>query len=379
MTKILLDPGHSDLRDNRIAGYSEAKTVLAIAKKLKAYAETRHALTVDLTRADGRGLASDYAADLKARGRSAKGYALFLSLHTDAGGNPNTQGATLYGNIRPEKADPAFFARISSAVSRATGVPANAVRYREDSDPARYRVHPVPKAGCDNYYAVLRHAEADCSCLLELGFHTNKKERALLSDPNIQEAIAMQLAEAIAERYATGKKQDTNPAAFLERILPDVLQSAKQNRLLPSIILAQAMLESGHGTSELAKKGHNLFGIKASPPWTGAKLLYKGEHYRAYADPSASIRDHGAFFTSTPAREKRYAGVIGETDGQKAVRALGSSGYAQDAHYGEKLRGVIERYGLFAYDTIVQQTESCPCEWSISLLKRTGKHREVRK
>jgi N-acetylmuramoyl-L-alanine amidase len=40
MKKIRIDPGHHDQRDNRVQGYSEAATMLAIGKKLKSYADT---------------------------------------------------------------------------------------------------------------------------------------------------------------------------------------------------------------------------------------------------------------------------------------------------------------------------------------------------
>ncbi len=378
MLKIILDPGHDDTRDNRIGTYSEAQTMLSIAKKMKALAESVDGIRVELTRTSGRPLDQNYAEDLRQRGRKSRGSALFLSLHSDAHPNPATRGNTLYGNIRPDKADPAFFKELSDAVARATGFPGKGQRYREDSDPARYIVHPKPVAGKENYYAVLRHAEADRSCLLELGFHTHEKERNRLADPRVQEQIARHLMDVIARRYGSGKKA-VDPSAFLDQILPEVLISARKNNLLPSIILAQGMLESGHGTSELARQGKNLFGIKASPPWNGDTLLYKGEKYRKYADFSASIRDHGAFFTSTPHRRDRYAKLIGEKDAEKAVLALGASGYAGDPEYGRKIARVIRDYGLTRYDEILQQENNCPCDWSISLLKRIGNHREVKK
>lgn len=376
MIKILLDPGHHDRRDNRYRGYSEAATMLSIAKRIQTHAQRVHAMQVDLTRRTGSPLRPDYAADLRARGERSEGYDLFLSLHSDAG-TPSAQGNTLYGNIRPEKADVLLFDKLSSAVAAATGVARNSLRYREDSSQDRYIVHTKPMHGKENYYAVLRHAKAARSCLLELGFHTNDTERALLADPAVQERIAAHLADAIAAHFGAAKKQ-TDPNFFLEQILPDVLTSAAKNHLLPSLILAQAMLESGHGTSELAQKAHNLFGIKASPPWKGESYPYKGDTYRKYPDIAASIADHGAFFTSTPHRSERYKGIPGETDPQKAVRALAASGYAEDPAYGGKISRIIEQYGLTQYDAVVLQTEKCPCEWSISLLKRIGKHREVK-
>lgn len=211
MKKIRIDPGHHDQRDNRVQGYSEAATMLAIGKKLKSYAESAYAMTVDLTREDGRPLSEDYAKDLKTRGQSSAGYDLFLSLHSDASQNTQTKGATVYGSIRPDRADPAFFARLGEAVAKATGIPANRPRYREDSLSTKYVVHSAPRPGVEDYYAVLRHARAKYACLLELGFHTNPEERKRLSDPKIQQAIVVQLADCIASRFQIAKRDKNKP------------------------------------------------------------------------------------------------------------------------------------------------------------------------
>lgn len=368
---IILDPGHHADRDNRHRGYSEQKTMLSIAKRCKHYAEKTYGITVGLTRDNERPLSKEYAADLQARAALGRDADLFLSLHSDASSNPSVCGNTVYGNIDPDRADPALYQSLTQAVARATGVSANSIRYREDSDPSRYVVHTEPVAGKTNYYAVLRHCKARVSALIELGFHTHEKERMLLSDPDTQQRIAQALMDAATERLLPSKIK-SDPDDFIAQILPEVLVSAGENRLLPGLILAQAILESGHGRSELAVRANNLFGIKASPPWTGETIRYKKEDYRAYPNKGASIRDHGSFFTSTPARIERYRGIPGEKHIEKAVQRLGASGYATDPLYAEKLLRVIRAYDLQRFDKMLL-TEKCPCEWSISLLRSIGK------
>ena len=66
-----------------------------------------------------------------------------------------------------------------------------------------------------------------------------------------------------------------------------------------SITLAQGMLESANGTSTLAVKGNNHFGIKCHKGWTGKTMKHdddrKGECFRKYQTPEESFRDHSDF------------------------------------------------------------------------------------
>ena len=74
-----------------------------------------------------------------------------------------------------------------------------------------------------------------------------------------------------------------------------------------SITLAQGILESGNGNSELAKKSNNHFGIKCHKSWTGKRTYHdddeKGECFRVYDSPADSYRDHSIFL----ATGQRYA------------------------------------------------------------------------
>ena len=66
-----------------------------------------------------------------------------------------------------------------------------------------------------------------------------------------------------------------------------------------SITLAQGLLESGNGRSELALKSNNHFGIKCHNNWTGGRVYHdddaKGECFRKYSHPHQSYRDHSDF------------------------------------------------------------------------------------
>ncbi|MCL2106490.1 MAG: glucosaminidase domain-containing protein [Oscillospiraceae bacterium] len=127
--------------------------------------------------------------------------------------------------------------------------------------------------------------------------------------------------------------------------------------ILPSLIIAQAILESGWGKSELAQKANALFGIKAGTGWHGRRIDKKtSEHidgeqveitaaFRAYDSWEESIADHGALL-----RSARYKAVQGERDYKKACRAVHVAGYATGPDYASKLIKLIEQYQLTAWD-----------------------------
>lgn len=147
----------------------------------------------------------------------------------------------------------------------------------------------------------------------------------------------------------------------MSNFIEDVKRNIPSNtKILPSIIVAQAILESARGTSELARHANNLFGIKGnyngssysvntkeflSGRWTTVKAAFK--KYPSYRE---SISDHGSFFTSTSWRTKNYASVLNATDYKTQARALQSSGYATDPQYANKLINLIETNNLSSLD-----------------------------
>ena len=141
---------------------------------------------------------------------------------------------------------------------------------------------------------------------------------------------------------------------FIQRIAG----AAYSPDILPSVTIAQAALESGWGTSELAMRANALFGIKADKRWNGRTYAIKTtewynnkpviivDKFRAYPTWEASIIDHTAFLTGS----SRYRYVIGEQDCNKACRALQAAGYSTDPDYANKLIRLIEKYNLTQYD-----------------------------
>ena len=121
-----------------------------------------------------------------------------------------------------------------------------------------------------------------------------------------------------------------------------------------SITLAQGLLESGNGRSELAVKGNNHFGIKCHNTWTGAKVYHdddaKGECFRKYDNPEESFRDHSDFLRYRDRYKFLFDYEV--ADYKSWAYGLKAAGYATDPKYPEKLIRLIEEYELYLYDSV---------------------------
>lgn len=147
---------------------------------------------------------------------------------------------------------------------------------------------------------------------------------------------------------------------FINKVKDGAISGWKKHKILPSISIAQAILESDWGRSKLAVEGNNLFGIKGdykgnsitikTNEWDGSKMIQVDAKFRKYPSWNESIEDHGTFFTSTPWRANNYKNVIGETDYKKTAKALSDAGYATDPAYSSKLINIVESHDLTKYD-----------------------------
>lgn len=119
-----------------------------------------------------------------------------------------------------------------------------------------------------------------------------------------------------------------------------------------SITLAQGLLESGNGQSELARKSNNHFGIKCHNNWTGGRVYHdddaKGECFRKYGHPYESYRDHSDFLRYRDRYKFLFDYKV--TDYKSWAYGLKKAGYATDPAYPKKLIKLIEDYDLHIYD-----------------------------
>ena len=160
--------------------------------------------------------------------------------------------------------------------------------------------------------------------------------------------------------------------AFLTLMAPLAVADMKKNGVLASVTLAQGILESAWGTSELAVNAKNYFGMKANlsgntwpgSSWPGETYAKETEEqkkdgtsytiradFRKYADVAQSVADHSAYLNGAKKGSAlRYAGLKGEKDARTAVTIIKNGGYATDVKYIDKVMSIIEKYNLTQYD-----------------------------
>lgn len=160
---------------------------------------------------------------------------------------------------------------------------------------------------------------------------------------------------------------------FISFMGPLAQADMAKSGVLASVTTAQAILESGYGSTELARNANNFFGMKCSlsgntwpgSTWDGVSKYRKqtGEEdangnaytitadFRKYASAADSVADHSAYLLGAMNGSKqRYAGLKGEMDPAKAIGIIKAGGYATDTRYVNKVLSIISKYNLTKYD-----------------------------
>ncbi len=190
-----------------------------------------------------------------------------------------------------------------------------------------------------------------------------------LNFSNSEEDLANKILSQIKGNYINNSLvNDSSKLKFIDDIYEVAIDNYKNYKVLPSITISQAILESGWGGSTLSSEYNNLFGIKADSRWNGEKVeLETKENYedvivsafRAYDDFNSSIKDHGKFLYEN----ERYAksGFFEGKTYKEQAQALEDAGYstAKDEEgnliYADKLIRVIQENNLMLYDTLVER------------------------
>ncbi|SNR17188.1 glucosaminidase domain-containing protein [Tenacibaculum jejuense] len=139
---------------------------------------------------------------------------------------------------------------------------------------------------------------------------------------------------------------------YVEKFAPIAVREMYKYKIPASITLAQGILESGSGRSNLAIRSNNHFGIKCHRGWKGKSVTHDddriAECFRKYKHPERSYEDHSKFLTS----RKRYSKLfrLRITDYKGWAYGLKRAGYATDKKYPQKLIALIKKYDLTKYD-----------------------------
>lgn len=167
----------------------------------------------------------------------------------------------------------------------------------------------------------------------------------------------------------SGKKDEESAQTTIEKnmtrqeFIDYLASSAQRNQqtyhVLSSISLAQAILESDWGRSDLAKESNNLYGIKGededstylTQEFSGGEFITVDEPFRIYNSFEESMEDHAVLLVNGTSYDPQiYHDVLYASNYREAAYALQEAGYATDPNYAAKLIGLIEEYHLYQYD-----------------------------
>lgn len=186
---------------------------------------------------------------------------------------------------------------------------------------------------------------------------------------NKEKEKAYKYLERIENNYLNRKLvNDKNKYNFINKIGVEAKSNYKEYGILPSITIAQAILESGWGESTLATEHNNLFGIKADERWDGKKVSLEtkenyndiiNDYFREYSNYEDSVKDHGKFLSENV--RYKESGIFNRKTYKGQAESLENAGYAtvknEDGEliYAELLINVIQKNNLMLYDTEVQR------------------------
>lgn len=165
----------------------------------------------------------------------------------------------------------------------------------------------------------------------------------------------------ISVPYKKGEEKDIIPnlnndqKIFINEILPEALKLYEKDNILPSLTLAQAILESNWGKSSIGK---NIFGVKAYSDWKGKKSYVLTSEQKAdgtyvnikcwfknYDSFGDSVKDYGELLS-----DSRYDKVHKVKNYRDAAAAVRMAGYATSLDYVDSLVNLIEEYKLYSWD-----------------------------
>jgi LysM repeat protein len=151
----------------------------------------------------------------------------------------------------------------------------------------------------------------------------------------------------------TGWAQNNSTTiAYIAQYKTIAMKEMKRTGVPASITLAQAILESNSGESNLAKNHNNHFGIKCKSDWTGAKTYQdddaKQECFRAYDAAELSFKDHSNFLKNRPNYVDLF--LLDPVDDTAWAYGLKKAGYATASDYPKKLLKIIDDYELAQYN-----------------------------
>ncbi len=188
-------------------------------------------------------------------------------------------------------------------------------------------------------------------------------------DPNLSLAARAQGRTIAQPPLAPGGKAFSNADDFVATMLPLAKDAAARIGVDPTVLVAQAALETGWGKSVMRQQdgssSHNLFGIKAQGNWQGpearaitsefrdGQMVKETADFRSYDSYSDSFHDLVTLLQSN----NRYQGVLKSADNpEQFVKELQKAGYATDPDYASKISQIAKQMKSYQNYAVVSSS-----------------------
>ena len=227
------------------------------------------------------------------------------------------------------------------------------------------------------------------SCSSSRKISNTKTNKETITESPYKNVSPVQQVQHVKKLQKSNKSLNKYSLQYIKKYAPIAVSEMHKYKVPASITLAQGILESGNGRSQLASKSNNHFGIKCHTGWKGAKVYHdddeKGECFRKYKYVESSYEDHSQFLSG----RRRYASLFAlrKTDYKGWSKGLKKAGYATDKNYPKKLIKIIETYELYEFDKIREKdlkrvkkgTSKTQRKPKVKTKKRPKKYYQVKK
>ena len=196
---------------------------------------------------------------------------------------------------------------------------------------------------------------ASCSSSRKISTKKNNNVKVVKNPINKLPSVRQQ--QHVKKLEKGNKSLNKHTLQYIRKYAPLAVLEMHKYDIPASITLAQGILESGNGRSQLASKSNNHFGIKCHVGWKGQKVYHdddeKGECFRKYKFVETSYKDHSEFLSG----RRRYANLfkLRKSDYKGWAKGLKKAGYATDKKYPKKIIKIIETYNLYEFDKFTKK------------------------
>ncbi len=166
--------------------------------------------------------------------------------------------------------------------------------------------------------------------------------------------IALLVLVRLTSAFSQDEPLNPGVVAYIQSYQDMAIREMQRTGVPASITLAQGILETEAGKSDLVIRSNNHFGIKCKSSWTGEKVYHdddaRGECFRKYSDAEDSYKDHSDYLRTQP----RYASLfsLDPLDYKGWATGLKKAGYATNPRYAQILIKYIENYRLDEYTLV---------------------------